>query len=244
MILTNEQIWERLERDLSVAEILDLPGFRVTKTVNPRTTRRARYMIQGVNTGPAVKGTIRLIWSPTEFRAAIAGVFSRVLPVIEKPLWHLLVQRILDEVQVVEVPDRRRRRPDKRAQIGGGAPNPKQRIRVRADLLAELPPKRRLTPKPVAPVVRRRPAAQLDDLRPLCEDCGVPFVPGRSEGQDRLCPVDWSNRQPVVRQRRRGGLPEVPLGAFGFERGGYIMDDPKRGPVERLKRWGRGVLDG
>ena len=118
-------------------------------------------------------------------------------------------------------------------QLGGGAP--KRRLQVRADLRR---PKRRLIPKPIKPLVRRRPAAQLEVL-PLCRDCGLPFEAGSAPGQDQYCLVDWSNRQPQVRPRRRGmGIPPAAL----MRRGAFAADHVDRGPVERVKRWGRRVF--
>ena len=204
-MLTQAQIQERLERGLSVAEIFDLPGFRVSKMRNPRTTRPPRYMIQGANPGPAIKGNIKLIISRTQFRAAVVGIWLQVLPLIDEPLWRRLVQVILDEVQHVEFVDRRkgrRRRPDPQTPIGGGAS--KLRIRPKADLARRRKPVLRVNLAAMAQA-RPRPAAQLA----FCGDCGDRFTPGVGPEQDTLCPICNDSRQretyqlPPARPERR-----------------------------------------
>ena len=242
-MLTQAQIQERLERGLSVAEILDLPGFRVEKLRNPRTTKPARYRIRDENPGPAITGTIRLIMSRTEFRAAVVGIWLQVLPLIDKPLWRRLAQVVLDEVQVVEVLDGRRRRPDRLKPIGGGAFKPRIRPKANLDVVV---PRRKLTARVNLAAVaqaRPRPATPTE----FCGDCGDRFTPGAGPGQDELCPLCYGNREreryqfpPRARPQRQRGLgPVPPMAAFGFTHGALVVDDEEQGPVERARSWAR-----
>ena len=135
-----------------------------------------------------------------------------------------------------------RRWPDPQAKIGGGAFKP--RLRVRADLDA-ITPRRKLVAVVREEMLDRRrprPVPQLEDDRVECAGCGLRFSPGRGLGQDTLCPTCWHNEQEsVYRPRRRRGMGPVPPAAF-MRRGDFGADDGQRGPVKRVKTWGRRVF--